>query len=71
MRLHELVFENDDNEKVTGSLALGFTVMAIIISGLGLLGLAAYTAERKRKEISVRKTMGASVGGGSMSGWWR
>lgn len=50
-----------DNEKVTGSLALGFTVMAIIISGLGLLGLAAYTAERKRKEISIRKTMGASV----------
>jgi putative ABC transport system permease protein len=52
-----------NNEKVTGSLALGFTVMAIIISGLGLLGLAAYTAERKRKEISIRKTMGASVTG--------
>lgn len=52
-----------DNEKVTGSLALGFTIMAIIISGLGLLGLAAYTAERKRKEISIRKTMGASVSG--------
>jgi putative ABC transport system permease protein len=49
------------NEKVTGSLALGFTVMAIIISGLGLLGLAAYTAERRRKEISIRKTLGASV----------
>lgn len=52
-----------NNEKVTGSLALGFTVMAIIISGLGLLGLAAYTAERKRKEISIRKTLGASVTG--------
>ncbi|HMV08020.1 MAG TPA: ABC transporter permease [Cyclobacteriaceae bacterium] len=51
------------NEKVTGSLALSFTIMAIIISGLGLLGLAAYTAERKRKEISIRKTMGASVSG--------
>ena len=50
-----------NNEKVTSSLALGFTIMAIIISGLGLLGLAAYTAERKRKEISVRKTLGASV----------
>jgi len=62
-------FVDDDFErlyssvKVTGSLALGFTVMAVIISGLGLLGLAAYTAERKRKEISIRKTMGASVGG--------
>lgn len=52
-----------NNERVISSLALGFTVMAIIISGLGLLGLAAYTAERKRKEISIRKTMGASVGG--------
>ena len=52
-----------NNEKVTGSLALGFTIMAIIISGLGLLGLAAYTAERKRKEISIRKTLGASVTG--------
>jgi ABC-type antimicrobial peptide transport system permease subunit len=51
-----------NTEKVTGSLALGFTVMAIIISGLGLLGLAAYTAERRRKEISIRKTLGASVG---------
>ncbi len=50
-----------NNEKVIGSLALGFTAMAIIISGLGLLGLAAYTAERRRKEISIRKTLGASV----------
>jgi len=50
------------SEKVTSSLALGFTVIAIIISGLGLLALAAYTAERKRKEISIRKTLGASVG---------
>lgn len=52
-----------DNERVTGSLALSFTIMAIVISGLGLLGLAAYTAERKRKEISIRKTMGASIFG--------
>ncbi|HMJ69810.1 MAG TPA: ABC transporter permease [Cyclobacteriaceae bacterium] len=50
------------SEKVTGSLAFGFTIIAIIISGLGLLALAAYTAERKRKEISIRKTLGASVG---------
>ncbi len=48
-------------EQVTGVLALGFTAMAIIISTLGLLGLVAYTAERKKKEISIRKTMGASV----------
>jgi putative ABC transport system permease protein len=51
-----------NTEKVTGSLAFGFTAIAIIISGLGLLALAAYTAERKKKEISIRKTLGASVG---------
>ena len=51
-----------NTEKVTGSLAFGFTIIAIIISGLGLLALAAYTAERKRKEISIRKTLGATVG---------
>jgi ABC-type antimicrobial peptide transport system permease subunit len=49
-------------DKVIGSLAFGFTVIAIIISGLGLVALAAYTAERRRKEISIRKTLGASVG---------
>jgi ABC-type antimicrobial peptide transport system permease subunit len=52
-----------NTEKVTGSLAIGFTLMAIIISGLGLLGLAAYTAEQRRKEISIRKTLGATVSG--------
>jgi ABC-type antimicrobial peptide transport system permease subunit len=63
----EYSFLDDDfeklynNEKITSSLALGFTIMAIIISGLGLLGLAAYTAEKKKKEIGIRKTMGASV----------
>lgn len=50
-------------EKITGTLAFSFTCMAVIISGLGLLGLAAYTAERRKKEISIRKTMGASVSG--------
>jgi putative ABC transport system permease protein len=52
-----------NTEKVTGTLAMGFTTMAVIISGLGLLGLAAYTAERRKKEISIRKTLGASVTG--------
>lgn len=51
------------SERTIGKLALGFTALAIIISGLGLLGLAAYTAERRRKEISVRKILGASVSG--------
>jgi ABC-type antimicrobial peptide transport system permease subunit len=40
-----------------------FAVLAIIISCLGLFSLAIYTAERRIKEIGVRKVLGASVSG--------
>jgi putative ABC transport system permease protein len=40
-----------------------FTVLAILISSLGLFGLAAYTAEQRTKEIGIRKVMGANVPG--------
>jgi ABC-type antimicrobial peptide transport system permease subunit len=43
------------------SLAGSFTLLAIFITGLGLFGMAAFTAEQRMKEIGIRKVMGASV----------
>ena len=40
-----------------------FTIMAILISSLGLFGLAAFSAEQRSKEISIRKVLGGSVTG--------
>lgn len=50
------------NENMVGKLAAIFAGLAIIISCLGLFGLAAFTAERRIKEIGIRKVLGASVG---------
>jgi len=50
-------------EMLTGTLAGIFASLAIFISCLGLFGLAAYTAERRIKEIGIRKALGASVTG--------
>jgi ABC-type antimicrobial peptide transport system permease subunit len=50
-------------ETLTGKLAGVFSVLAIFISCLGLFGLAAYTTERRIKEIGIRKVLGASVTG--------
>jgi len=48
-------------EARVGTLAGIFSVLAIFISCLGLFGLASYVAERRTKEIGIRKVMGASV----------
>ena len=49
-----------DEEKV-GQLAGFFTVLAIIISCLGLLGLSAFVVEQRTREVGIRKVLGASV----------
>ena len=49
------------NEKLLATLSNLFGGLAIIISCLGLFGLAAYAAEQRVKEIGVRKVLGASV----------
>jgi ABC-type antimicrobial peptide transport system permease subunit len=46
---------------LTSTLASLFATLTIIITGLGLFGLASYTAEQRTKEIGIRKVLGASV----------
>ncbi|QJD97125.1 FtsX-like permease family protein [Mucilaginibacter robiniae] len=65
----EYTFLNDEVQKqyeteVTLSRIINcFTIMAILISCLGLFGLAAFSAEQRNKEIGIRKVLGASIAG--------
>jgi len=49
------------DEQRVGKLASFFTILAIFISCLGLFGLASFVAEQRKKEIGVRKVLGAST----------
>ncbi|MES1181939.1 MAG: ABC transporter permease [Flavobacterium sp.] len=51
------------SEQRVAALFRFFAGLAIIISCLGLFGLAAFTAEKRKKEIGIRKVIGASVSG--------
>ena len=45
-----------------GKIFTAFSILTILITCLGLLGLIAFTTEQRQKEISVRKVMGANIG---------
>lgn len=51
------------SEQRFGNLFLNFAILAIFISCLGLLGLASYSTLQRRREIGIRKIVGASVPG--------
>ncbi|MGC4101698.1 ABC transporter permease [Ferruginibacter sp.] len=63
----EYQFADDDYdrkflaEERIGKLAGFFAMLAVLISCLGLFGLASFVAEQRTKEIGVRKVLGASV----------
>lgn len=60
--LDEVFNQEYKTEAIIGKLSLSFTVIAVLISCLGLFGLASFNAERRTKELGIRKVMGASVG---------
>lgn len=48
------------SEERVATLSQYFAIIAILISSLGLFGLAAFTTQRRKKEISIRKVLGAN-----------
>jgi putative ABC transport system permease protein len=49
------------DEERLGKLASAFTILAIFISCLGLLGLSTFVAEQRTREIGIRKVLGATI----------
>jgi putative ABC transport system permease protein len=61
--LDDAILAQYNQEAKTGNLLGFFALLTLIISALGLLGLSIFTAEARKKEIGIRKVLGASVTG--------
>lgn len=64
--IHMTFLEEDlaalyDNDQKASTVFSIFSVLAIFIAALGLLGLASFTAAQRTKEVGIRKAMGASI----------
>ena len=60
--LNQMVEAQYVQEDRQTTIFLTFSVLAVIIAALGLYGLASYSVERRTKEITIRKVLGAEVG---------
>jgi ABC-type antimicrobial peptide transport system permease subunit len=59
--LDETIAHQYRSELAIGKIVTVFTILALFISCLGILGLSSYTAEQRTKEIGIRKVLGATV----------
>jgi putative ABC transport system permease protein len=60
--LDQAIENQYSEEKRAQVLFTSFSILAIIIATLGLLGLSSYSAEQRTREIGIRKVMGANIG---------
>ncbi len=59
--MDDLYNKTYSSEQKTGTILNIFAILTILVACLGLFGLATYTAEKRTKEIGIRKVLGASV----------
>lgn len=64
--LEDAYYDLYDPEKKTGQILSVFTILALIISSLGLFGFASFVVSKRIKEVGIRKVMGAQIPGISM-----
>jgi putative ABC transport system permease protein len=57
----DIIVELYKAEQARTQVFAGFSILAVIVACLGLFGLAAFTAERRTKEIGIRKVLGARI----------